>query len=88
MNIFSEGQKVVCISEDFPIIEKWSTGEETNNKPKKGEILVIDEILGDFLMFNKYSSEGEINWWKYDRFAPIEETDTSSFNHSHRHCEA
>jgi hypothetical protein len=74
MNRFSEGQRVVCISEDFPIIEKWSTGKETNNKPKKGEILVIDEILGDFLMFNKYSSVNNINWWKYDRFAPVDET--------------
>jgi len=35
--------------------------------------LVIDEILGEFLRFDKYDTEESYNWWKSDRFAPITE---------------
>jgi hypothetical protein len=69
-----EGQSVICISEDFPLIKKYGgTGEEATSHPKKGEILVIDEVLGDFLRFDKYDTEESFNWWKSDRFVPINE---------------
>lgn len=74
MNGFKEGQKVVYISEDFPVIKKYGgTGKEAKDKPKKDEVLVIDEILGDFLRFDKYDTNESFNWWKYDRFAPVNE---------------
>ena len=72
-NEFYEGQKVVCISENFPLIEKYGGGKEAANAPKKEEVLVIDEILGEFLRFDKYDTEESYNWWKSDRFAPITE---------------
>jgi hypothetical protein len=73
---FREGQKVVCILQDFPVIKKYGgIGEEAKNTPKKNEILVIDEILGEFLRFDKYDTNESFNWWKADRFAPIDETE-------------
>jgi hypothetical protein len=73
-NPFREGQSVVCISENFPVIKKYGgTGEEATNTPKQGEVLVIDEILGGFLRFNKYDTEESFNWWYYNRFAPVNE---------------
>jgi len=69
---FSEGQKVICISEDFPLIKKYGgTGKEAQATPKKDEVLVIDEILGEFLRFDIYDTEESNNWWKDDRFMPI-----------------
>lgn len=73
-NKFKQGQKVVCISENFPLIKKYGgTGIEPRLTPKKDEVLFIDEILGDFLRFNKYDTSESFNWWKYDRFADINE---------------
>lgn len=78
---FQEGQKVVCILQDFPVIKKYGgTGKEADNTPKKNEILVIDEILGEFLRFDKYDTNESFNWWKADRFAPIDETELAIEN--------
>lgn len=77
MNPFSEGQEVICISENFPVIEKYGGIGDTASKPKKYEALVIDEILGEFLRFEKYDTEQSVNWWKHDRFAPIQEKEIS-----------
>lgn len=71
-----EGDKVICISENFPI---WKTtnedksiiGTHPNNHPKKGEELFVDEVLGDFLRFDKYDTEEEFAWWKSDRFKKV-----------------
>lgn len=69
-----EGQKVACISENFPVIKKYGgVGKESNNTPKQNEVLVIDEILGDFLRFDKYDTNESFNWWKADRFVPFDE---------------
>lgn len=73
-NKFNEGQKVMCVSNDFPLIKKYGgNGKEPLKTPKKDEILIIDEILGDFLRFEKYDSNESINWWKFDRFRDITE---------------
>ena len=78
-NVFREGQKVVCISENFPVIKEYGgTGKDAEFTPKKDEELVIDEILGDFLRFDKYDTNESYNWWKHDRFAPIKELKTES----------
>ena len=73
---FQEGQKVVCISESFPVIATTETdksiiGIQAPSHPVKGETLVIDEILGDFLRFNKYDGVS-FNWWHSSRFRPLE----------------
>ena len=73
---FYEGQTVVCISQHFPLIKEYGgTGKEAQYTPQKGEILVIDEILGEFLRFDKYDGPESYNWWIATHFAPIDETE-------------
>lgn len=72
-NEFYEGQKVVCISENFPLLKKYGGDTEAKNTPKKDEVLIIDEILGEFLRFDKYDTDESYNWWYFNRFAPISE---------------
>jgi hypothetical protein len=77
MERFYEGQKVVCISEDFPQIrttnkDKSELGQQAIQHPKKGETLVIDEMLGVFLRFDKYDTDS-FNWWHNSRFKPLDE---------------
>jgi len=70
MNI---GQKVVCINNEFPPIKKY--GGVFNNakiKPSLREIIMIDDVLGDFLRFEKYDTSESYNWWYYDNFALID----------------
>ena len=82
MSNFREGQKVVCISEDFPVHtttkpDKSEIGTQAPIHPKKGETLVIDEMLGDFLRFDKYDTDA-FNWWHCSRFRPIDEIEVTS----------
>lgn len=73
-----EGDEVICISEAFP---EWKTTDEDKsrigtvpaNHPKKGEILTIDEVLGEFIRFDKYDIPGSYNWWHHSRFRKIED---------------
>lgn len=74
-NPFSEGDKVVCVSTDFKWIEKYGGVGEECPTPFKGEVLTIDEILGEFLRFDKYDTEASLNWWHHTRFAPVTELD-------------
>lgn len=77
-NEFNVGQKVICISENFPVINKYGgTGKEALNHPNTGEVLVINDILGVFINFEEYDSNDSINWWKYDRFMPISDDEVS-----------
>lgn len=77
MERFYEGQKVVCISENFPVHattleDKSDIGKQAPTHPKKGETLIIDELLGYFLRFNKYDTDA-FNWWHSTRFRPLDE---------------
>ena len=71
-----QGDKVVCISEDFP---QWKTtdedktknGTQPNNHPRKGEVLIVDEVLGVFIRFDKYDNDFH-NWWMSDRFRKMD----------------
>lgn len=76
-NPFQKGDKVICISDNFPIIPEYSGGatKGTDVFPKVGEILFIDETLGDFVRFDKYDSES-FNWWYWNRFAKVDEVMT------------
>jgi hypothetical protein len=70
-----EGDKVICISEKLP---QWKTtgedkgdiGTNPGSHPKINEILTVDEILGDFLRFDRYDTDS-YNWWKSDRFRKL-----------------
>ena len=74
----NEGQKVVCISDNFPVkattkSDKSIVGTRPLLHPQIGETLVIDEMLGDeWLRFDKYDNDS-FNWWHYTRFRPLDE---------------
>lgn len=81
---FHEGQKVVCIKDDFPNIattlqDKSNIGTMPSNRPVEGETLVIDEILGGFLRFDKYDSDS-FNWWHCSRFKPLDDFEITTTN--------
>lgn len=72
-NPFSEGQEVVCVSEAFPCIiatgeDKTCVGKQAPAHPHLGEEIIIDEILGDFLRFDKYDTNESFMWWHHTRF--------------------
>ncbi len=71
--MFEVGGKVVCINGNFPWIKKYGGKRAPSIKPKKGEILIIDEILGEFLRFNVYDTSESFNWWIDNQFAPVDE---------------
>lgn len=83
-NPFSVGQSVVCINDYFPMVittaDKERIGTLPTVHPKRNELLVIDEILGEYLRFNKYDCD-DVNlpdygwrWWKHTHFAAIQES--------------
>jgi hypothetical protein len=73
-NPFEPGQIVICDSENFPVIKEYGgADEEATAKPRKGEELIVDEILGEFVRFDKYDTEESFNWWKHDRFSPLDD---------------
>jgi len=74
-NPFSEGSKVVCISTAFPRIAKYGGTDLPQPTPKLHEVLVVDEILGDFLHFVQYDTDKSTNWWHHTRFAPVDPVD-------------
>lgn len=79
MSSFFEGQKVVCISNIFPVKatteqDKSIIGVQPDFCPQVGETLVIDEMMGDeWLRFNKYDTDASYNWWHTTRFRPLDE---------------
>lgn len=76
--MFTEGQKVICINDHFPVIKEYGgTGKSPINFPQKGEVLIIDEILGEFLRFNKYDTLESFNWWIETNFSNIDEVKES-----------
>lgn len=77
MNPFSEGQKVVCISDKFPLVhtteeDKSDIGKQADLHPQKGVAYEITEILGDYLNFKQFNTIYNIPWYHRTRFAPIE----------------
>lgn len=69
----SEGDTVICINDDWPHIKKFSNTDneymEPFITPNIDEILVVDEILGDFYRFEKYDPDSVgCNWWHKSRF--------------------
>lgn len=67
-NDFEKGESVICINDNFPLIPEFGGNGDIVEKPKVGEILTVDEVLGDFLMFEKYNTETSTNWFFFNRF--------------------
>lgn len=72
-NDFKQGERVICINDNFPWIPEFGGNGDNIEKPKVGEILTVDEVLGDFLMFEKYNTETSTNWFFFNRFKRIDE---------------
>lgn len=87
-NPFYEGQKVVCITDNFPVIrttkeDKSKIGTLAPVHPKKGETLVIDEILGPFIRFSIYDTDA-FNWWHFSMFRALDDFEiTDTFIEKH-----
>lgn len=67
-NDFEKGESVICINDNFPLIPEFGGNGDIVEKPKVGEILTVDEVLGDFLMFEKYNTETSTNWFFFTKF--------------------
>jgi hypothetical protein len=75
-NNMKQGDKVICISENFP---QWKTtdedktgnGSQPKSHPTKGEVLTVDEVLGVFLRFDVYDTDS-YNWWMCNRFRKLD----------------
>ncbi|WP_333862582.1 hypothetical protein [Sphingobacterium sp.] len=63
-----EGDQVICIDNNFPHIKEFGGTDKKQITPKKGDVLTIDETLGDFLRFDLFDSEETFNWWHKSRF--------------------
>jgi hypothetical protein len=86
---FYEGRQVVCISEKFPHVittekDKKSLGKYNPPHPMKGELLIIKEVLGEYLMFDKYNTRESNNWWHYTKFGLPPEEVTIQIKHAER----
>lgn len=73
----NKGDKVVCINHHFPHIKEYGGTEIKQITPKKGDVLVIDEVLGEFLRFDLFDTEESFNWWHKSRFRKIDEAEES-----------
>jgi len=81
-NPFKVGQHVICDSDDFPIVAQHSTDkEEPDNvvKPTKGDVYLIDDILGEYITIAELNTNDTNNWWKFDRFRKMTWEETEAF---------
>ena len=81
-NPFRTGQTVRCIKDCSTVIVhstnpalKGTVG--TYRAPKEGDILTVDEVLGEYLRFDKYDGLGGdgYNWWFHTSFRPLSEAE-------------
>ena len=77
-NPFRTGQVVRCIKDCSTVIVhstnpvlKGTVGAYPS--PKEGDILTVDEVLGEYLRFDRYDDmEGDgYNWWFHTNFRPL-----------------
>lgn len=91
-NPFKLGQPALCINDVFPVVEttgdKSQIGKQAINHPRKGEVCHVDEILGEYIRFDKHDCNDENNpdygwkWWKHTHFKPLTQQEYEA------HCEA
>lgn len=59
----------MCINDSFPHVKQHGGVEDLELiKPKIGDKVYIDEMLGDYLRFDAFDTEKSTNWWHYSRF--------------------
>jgi len=63
-----EGDQVICIDHNFPHIKEFGGTDKKQITPKTGDVLTVDETLGEFLRFDLFDSEETYNWWHKSRF--------------------
>lgn len=88
-NSFYVDQCVVCINDNFPMVittgDKSRIGTHADACPKIGEVLSIDEILGEFIRFDKYDCHDETHpdygwrWFKHTHFRAATENETEDY---------
>lgn len=74
---FTEGQKVICINDAWPLVrttedDKRKVGTQATNHPSVDEVLIVAEVLGEFIRFNEYHSDA-VMWWHQNKFAPVDD---------------
>ena len=77
-NPFKSGDTVICINDRFSMVvttaDKSLIGTLPPIHPAIGESLVIDEILGEFIRFDRYDCKDTSlpdygwRWWKHTHF--------------------
>lgn len=78
---FKAGDRVVCISDNFPKIattdaNKSTVGTQAKRHPIIGEVLTVYDNLGDFVCFDKYNDKApeyldgvrQFHWFHQSRF--------------------
>ncbi|WP_460671679.1 hypothetical protein [Larkinella ripae] len=79
---FEEGQRVICINDNFPWLKQHGGVEDAaDSNPSLGEVLVINEVLGEFLRFDKYDTTRSFNWWIAKHFAPFGDEQSVEVDH-------
>lgn len=69
MSGFQIGDEVICLSDDFPIAKAISeTENEDIGKPKTREVLFVLGWRDDYIMFEKYNTPMNNNWFHSNRF--------------------
>lgn len=97
-NPFKKGVCVICINDNFPAWkttdkDKSQIGKQPSLYPKRGEICVIDEILGEFIRFDEYDvddpndKEFGFCWWKHTHFKLVRDEEAEIyFNEKSNNC--
>lgn len=75
--MFNQGDRVICINDkNFTIVitteeDKSIIGKYATSYPKEGDILTVDEVLGEFIRFDKCDNQS-FNWFheKYFTLLP------------------
>lgn len=69
MNKFKVGDKVICVSDNFPYVKSINSDKPVLiRKPELGDVLIVAEIHTDYLRFQQYDTPIACNWWIYANF--------------------
>lgn len=67
--IFKAGDNVKCINDNFPYQHQHGGDPSLcKDQPKLNELLEVEDVLGEYLMFEKYNSPISNNFWHESRF--------------------
>lgn len=81
--MFTEKDLVICINDQgfikviTTIEDKSTIGNYSKLHPKKDEVLIVDEILGEYVRFDQYDDGDSFNWFHskyFTLFNPLLQT--------------